>query len=141
MNYLAFQNILLTLKKDGIVVIGLYNLFGRIKNYFFKIIYKLFGYKIVKLIDPILQKKEDDQTIAWLEDQFNHPVETTHTFDEVLKWFDKNNIEFLCSIPNLSPFDSSKFKIRPKNRSIKFLRILTQFKNIFNSFGSDGGLL
>ena len=138
--YLGFLNILDTLKKDGYVVIGLYNFYGRIKNYIYKIIYRIFGYKIVKFFDPILKKKEDDQIIAWLEDQFNHPIETTHTFDEVLKWFKTNNIEFISSIPNLSLFDKSKFEIKKKGNSVYIMRFMSQIKNIFNSFGSDGGL-
>ena len=138
--YQGFVNILDTLKKNGYIVIGLYNSYGRIKNYIFKIIYRIFGYKIVKFFDPILRKKKDDQIIAWLEDQFNHPIETTHTFDEVLKWFKTNNIEFISSIPNLSLFDKSKFEIKKKSNSIFIIRVISQIKNIFNSFGSDGGL-
>ena len=138
--YLAFKNIAETLKRDGYVILGLYNSYGRIKNYLFKFVYKIFGYKIVKFFDPILKKKEDDQIIAWLEDQFNHPVESTHSFDEVLKWFKKNNIKFICSIPNFSPFDQSKFEIKKKEKFNKIYRIISQVKNIFNSFGSDGGL-
>ena len=138
--YLGFVNILDTLKKDGYIIIGLYNFYGRIKNYIYKIIYRIFGFKIVKFVDPILKKKKDDQIIAWLEDQFNHPIETTHTFDEVLKWFKKNDIEFISSIPNLSLFDNSKFEIKKKGTSVYIIRFMSQIKNIFNSFGSDGGL-
>tara|TARA_B100000886_G_scaffold322196_1_gene265020 strand:- start:542 stop:1438 length:897 start_codon:yes stop_codon:yes gene_type:complete len=138
--YLGFVNILDTLKKDGYIIIGLYNFYGRIKNYIYKIIYRIFGFKIVKFVDPILKKKKDDQIIAWLEDQFNHPIETTHTFDEVLKWFKKNDIEFISSIPNLSLFDKSKFEIKKRGTSVYITRFMSQFKNIFNSFGSDGGL-
>ena len=83
---LAFETIINSLKKNGYVVIGLYNSIARVKNYFYKFIYKSFGLKAIKIIDPIL-KKEDDQIKAWLQDQFNHPVETTHSFDEVLNWF------------------------------------------------------
>ena len=44
-------NILDTLKKDGYIIIGLYNFYGRIKNYIYKIIYRIFGFKIVKFVD------------------------------------------------------------------------------------------
>ena len=62
--YLGFVNILDTLKKDGYIIIGLYNFYGRIKNYIYKIIYRIFGFKIVKFVDPILKKKKEDQIIA-----------------------------------------------------------------------------
>ncbi len=43
---------------------------------------------------------------AWIRDQYLHPVESLHTIDEVLKWFEENNIEFINSIPS-SDFDES----------------------------------
>ena len=51
-------------------------------------------------------KDSHDKINAWIKDQYLHPVESTHTFDEILNWFDKNNIKFISSIPNLSIFDT-----------------------------------
>ena len=31
---------------------------------------------------------------AWINDQYQHPVESLHTIDEVLDWFKKNKIEY-----------------------------------------------
>ena len=70
-----------------------------------------------------------------------HPVESTHTFDEVLNWFKLNNIEFINSIPLCSLFNSSKKDLFEKNSSATFMeRILQQFIMIFTSPGSEGGL-
>ena len=137
---LAFETIINSLKKNGYVVIGLYNSIARVKNYFYKFIYKSFGLKAIKFIDPILKIKEDDQIKAWLEDQFNHPVETTHSFDEVLNWFKENNIEFVCSYPSLNFLDNEKFEIKKKTKSNYLSRLISQIKMIFTSFGSDGAL-
>ena len=30
-----------------------------------------------------------DEKKAWIRDQYIHPIESLHTIDEVLKWFDK----------------------------------------------------
>ena len=35
---------------------------------------------------------DEDEKKAWIRDQYIHPIESLHTIDEVLKWFNKNNI-------------------------------------------------
>lgn len=137
---LAFSTIAKTLKKNGYIVIGLYNYIGRIKNYFYKFLFKTFGLKVIKFIDPILKKKEDDQIIAWLEDQFNHPVESTHSYDEIFDWFDNNNIDFVCSYPSCNFLSDKTFEIKKENKSNFLSRLLVQINIIFSSFGSDGAL-
>jgi SAM-dependent methyltransferase len=138
--YLAFEEIIKTLKNDGYIVLGLYNYYGRIKNSIYKFFYKYFGYNFIKNIDPILKKKDDEQVIAWLEDQFNHPIESRHTFDEVLDWFKKNNIEFINSIPSCGIFNrNSDFFSKSKSYNF-FSRLIAQLKMIFSSYGNDGGL-
>ena len=52
---------------------------------------------------------------SWINDQYKHPVESTHTFDEVLKWFNDNNIEFINSIPSIQNLnDGDLFKKRKR---------------------------
>ena len=77
---------------------------------------------------------------AWIRDQYTHPVESTHTFDEILKWFKMNNIEFVNSIPESSPFYYIKGNIFEKGSKATFIeRILQQFIMIFSSHGGEGG--
>ncbi len=47
-----------------------------------------------------LKKDNDLQIKSWIRDQYEHPVESLHTLDEVLVWFERNNIEFINSIPS-----------------------------------------
>ena len=95
-------------------------------------------------LDPILRKTKRNnikQIDSWIRDQYEHPVESLHTLDEVLFWFNKNNIEFISSIPN-SDFSNSSLK-NIFNRSSKgtFLsRLFSQIMMLFNNLGSDGGL-
>ena len=94
----AFEISINALKNEGYILVGLYNSVGRIRTKIRKYIYKIFGKKVIIFLDPVLRKlKSDspDQIEAWIRDQYQHPVESTHTIDEVLKWFDQNNIEFL----------------------------------------------
>ena len=78
--------------------------------------------------------------MAWIRDQYLHPIESLHTIDEVLKWFKENDIEFISSIPS-SDYDYDYNNVFEKKSSGTFFsRILNQFLMIFNSLGSDGGL-
>ena len=36
-------------------------------------------------------------------DQYKHPCESKHSYDEVLGWFESNGFDFLFSIPKIGP--------------------------------------
>ncbi len=140
--YGAFKILIKSLKINGYVLIGLYNKYGRVRTIIRRYIYKIFGRKILSIIDPTLRnlKLDHDEQTAWIRDQYTHPIESLHTIDEVLKWFKKNNIEFISSIPS-SDFDYDYENIfDKKNNGSLFSRILNQILMIFNRLGSDGGL-
>ena len=116
--YEAFKSIIPYLKKNGYIVVGLYNKIGRFRTKFRKYIYKFFGKKTVIKFDPILRnipKESQDKINAWIKDQYTHPVEHTHTFDEILKWFQMNNIEFVNSLPSCSLFQGTQESFFEKN--------------------------
>ena len=142
--YLGFLNILKTVKKDGYVVIGLYNKIGRIRTLVRKYIYKLLGKSIIRFIDPVLRKTNKDSHAkinSWIKDQYMHPVESTHTFDEILNWFDKNNIEFINSIPKISIFDDQTSGFFDKSKKGSFFgRILSQIIMILTRPGAEGAI-
>ena len=142
--YEAFRCLIPNLKKGGYIFVGLYNKFGRFRTKFRKYVYKFFGKKILIKLDPVLRKIPDnsqDKINAWIKDQYTHPVESTHTFDEILKWFKLNNIEFINCIPESSPFNVSQKNFFEKNHEATFIeRILQQLIMIFSSFGGEGGL-
>ena len=140
--YEAFKILIKSLKKEGYVLVGLYNRLGRLRTILRRYIFKIFGRKIIEKIDPTLRnlKLDENEKVAWIRDQYIHPLESLHTIDEVLKWFKVHNIEFISSIPS-SDFDYDYENIfEKKSLGNFFSRILNQFSMIFNSFGSDGGL-
>jgi len=143
-SYEAFKSIIPCLKKNGYIFVGLYNKIGRLRTKFRKYIYKIFGKKILIKFDPVLRNipnNSQDKINAWIKDQYTHPVESTHTFDEILRWFEMNNIKFINSIPECSPFNNTEKKKFEQNSESTFIeRILQQFFMIFSSFGSEGGL-
>jgi len=140
--YGAFEILVKSLKKEGYLLIGLYNKIGRVRTIFRKYIFKVFGRKILDKIDPTLRnlKLDENEKNAWIRDQYSHPIESLHSIDEVLNWFDKNNITFISSIPS-TDFDYNYNDIfKKKSPGTFFSRMLNQISMIFNSLGSDGGL-
>tara|TARA_B100001287_G_scaffold191839_1_gene162120 strand:+ start:2870 stop:3781 length:912 start_codon:yes stop_codon:yes gene_type:complete len=141
---LAFDIISKYLKKNGYILVGLYNRYGRIRTLIRRFLYKIFGKSIVMILDPTLRniKKENKEQIkSWIRDQYEHPVESLHTLDEVLHWFKKNNIKFINSIPKCTVEDqySNSLFTKSSNGSI-ISRFFSQISMLFNNLGSDGGL-
>ncbi len=144
--YLGFKNSIHALKSGGVIVVGLYNSYGRFTTLLLRLIYKIFGKKFAAFLDPVTRnmKVEKKEKEAWVEDQFNHPLETTYSFSEINKWFIENNINLISTVPgatklNFLEIKENDFKKGTKNDLNKF-HILTEISMIFNSFGKDGGL-
>jgi ubiquinone/menaquinone biosynthesis C-methylase UbiE len=144
--YLGFKNGLNALKKGGVIVLGLYNKYGRFTTLLLRIIYKIFGKKIVALIDPVTRnmKLELKEREAWIEDQFNHPLEKSYSFKETYEWFKKNNVRLLSSIPKATTLSFENIKkeniLDTKKYNLNNFHVLTELGMIFNSYGKDGGL-
>ena len=144
--YLGFKNSLSALKKGGVIVLGLYNKYGRFTTLLLRLVYKIFGKKIVALIDPVTRnmKLEYKEKEAWIEDQFNHPLEKCYSFSEIKEWFKENNISLLSSIPEATSLNfkdiSKKDILNAKKHNLSKFHILTEIGMIFSSYGKDGGL-
>jgi hypothetical protein len=149
--YLSFQKSIGWLKKDGFVLVGLYNKIGRIRTIFRKYLFKILGKRYLMLFDPVLRKidKNSKRKIdAWIKDQYQHPVERSHSFDEVLNLFKNTGIEFINSYPSCEIFQSDTSdkdellkKLFINGSSANFYeRILSQILMIFDRPGSEGGL-
>jgi len=141
--YDAFKIVLKSLKKDGIIVLGLYNRIARIRTLIRKYLYKIFGKKIVMIFDPHLRKTDKnlkEKIEAWIKDQYEHPVESLHSFDEILNWFKINNVEFVNSMPHCNLFSDPKNIFEKSQKGNFFTRLLSQILMIFSSYGSEGGV-
>jgi len=150
----AFKSSIKSLKKNGYVLVGLYNKYGRLRTYIRKYLYKLFGKRYLLLFDPVLRKINKDSSkkiYSWIRDQYMHPVERSHTFDDVLNWFDESNVEFVNSYPNCEFFNNDQNYILDDNVILKNFfqqgkksnyldRIFSQLLMIFTKSGSEGGL-
>jgi len=140
--YGAFRILIKSLKNEGYVLIGLYNRIGRIRTIFRRYIFKIFGSKFLDIFDPTLRNLKDnkEEKSAWIRDQYMHPIESLHTIDDVLDWFDKNDIEFINSIPSSNFEDDDGNLFSKKSKGDLYSRITNQLSMIFNDLGSDGGL-
>ena len=143
--YAGFEIIQRSLKSNGYIFIGLYNKYGRFRTYVRQRLYKIFGVKLIMLMDPYLRSLDQNTSQrkinAWIRDQYEHPVEKMHTFDEVLGWFDSNSIEFINSIPSINGGDQNiYFKKNALGRGSSLSRIMAQINMIFSNLGGEGGL-
>lgn len=112
----AFKCLVKVLKPEGIIVIGLYHKYGRTLTRIKQKLAKIIGSRIYFLDKTSRDIKSKDKRKAWVRDQFMNPHETLHTPNEVLKWFEENNIEF----QNLVPYYSiQKNKLIKKNKKPK----------------------
>ena len=92
----AFSHIVKKVKPGGIIMIGLYNYYARVPTWVRSKLVGLLGQNI----DYVVRNRITDTKKAdiWIKDQYYNPHETWHSIDEVLKWFNQNNIEFVnCS--------------------------------------------
>jgi hypothetical protein len=98
------------------------------------------------LADPYLRilknnKSNFSKINSWIRDQYEHPHESLHTIDEVLRWFNEEKIEFINSIPVTNFEDNLDSKILSKiNKGTFFERIINQILMLFSSYGKEGGL-
>ena len=98
--YQGFLNLVKMLKHDGLIIIGLYNSISRIKNSIIKNLSKLIGKSAFYLFDKVYRNKNSSAQRSWLKDQYYHPLEERYLFRELHHWYEKNNIEFINSIPS-----------------------------------------
>lgn len=128
---IAFHKLVKHLKPGGLIVVGLYHKYGRLIQNMRQILIKLFGKKISYYLDKRFSKNiSEKKKYAWLKDQYQNPHEKKHTFFEVLKWFNSNNIEFLNSVPFHFKPDSKIFsKQITKNKNSLLFKELFLFND------------
>lgn len=111
----SFSNIAKALKPGGRIYIRLFFLWGRMsvfqKSPLWKIwIVRLLGGKLperkVRIGERLFYKEGHEishglEKSTYLYDLYGVPRVTHHTFGEVLRWFKKNNIDYVSSLPQM----------------------------------------
>ena len=67
-----------------------------------------------------------EKKYAWFNDQYKNPKESTHTYTEIINWFDEANIEFISSIPFSYSNNFIEKKLFTKNQ------IISKYKMFYN---------
>jgi ubiquinone/menaquinone biosynthesis C-methylase UbiE len=141
--FLAFKTISKLVKKNGFIIIGLYNKYGRLPTDIRRLVFK-FSKNRLNFLDSRIREKNlnESRKNSWFMDQYKHPHESKHTFDEILDWFDKTGFEFITSIPKSTAFDSFSDEenlFAPAEKGSKLDHFLVQ-TNMLLSGGKEGGL-
>lgn len=138
----AFTNVARLVKPGGYVVIGLYNTYGRLMLDARRLFFRLTGGRW-RGLDAFVRGDRfgRHKKAIWYADQYEHPHESKHTVDEVLRWFDEEGIEFVNALPKirfgetLTP-DEQLFE--PRDPGTKLEHLVCQLGWIFTQ-GKDGG--
>ncbi len=137
----GFQSLCRLVKPGGLVIIGLYNKIGRLTTDVKRIVFRLSGDRL-RFLDSHMRNQNYNRARkrAWFMDQYEHPHESKHSYDEVIGWFESSGFEFLFSIPKIDgPFSSDEQLFMPHHKGTKFDRLATQLQMLLRG-GIDGGL-
>lgn len=117
-----FSELCSLLNPNGLFILGLYHNFGRFSTHVRQKIFKLTKGRF-KIIDSRIRNEgwSDERKQIWYKDQYQHPHEDSYSHKTVLKWFKKENLKLIGSIPK---FDNS----------------FTFNLNMLTTTGSQGGL-
>lgn len=138
----AFRSISRLVKPGGCILIGLYNRIGRLTTDLRRVLFRWTGDRL-RTLDVHLRNPNYNEARkrAWFMDQYKHPRESKHSFDEVIDWFESNGFEFLFSIPKIdsSPFSEQEKLFEAHDKGTKLARLAAQVEMLLTG-GSDGAL-
>ena len=130
-------------KPGGHIVIGLYNNYGRFLTSVRRTLFRLTGGR-GRWIDPLLRRRamSEGKQRAWFADQYRHPHESKHTFGEVLRWFEAEQLEFVRGVPAMRAEDdglagSSLFE--PQDAGTPLDRLVAQAMSVMSAGQKEGG--
>ena len=138
---IGFSTISDLVKPGGFIIISLYNYLGRIITLINKVFYKIFGNKGLYFDKYLKTNISKEKKISWIQDQYNHPVESLHSIGEVLNWFREKRISFVSSIPKIhGAFNLDEQIFKAQNEGDFIDRFNTEFEMILNYQFKEGGL-
>ena len=97
----SFARVAALARPGGLVVVGVYNRLARMPSRLRRLAARLSRFTIVPF-DPVLRDRRNDaaRCTAWLRDQYQHPLEHTHSIGEVRRWFAENGIDYVSTYPS-----------------------------------------
>jgi len=127
--FVGFKKLVRMTRPGGYIHVGLYNSFSRFPHK----LKRFLGMKtsFFKRLSLDGRNNDTDRLVSWYRDQFEHPFETSHTVDQVLRWMKKCRVNFINLLP---PLLFSKFSVDSENifgrseKGSRFIYIVTQIK-------------
>ncbi len=140
----AFESLVRLLKPGGHFILGLYNRYARIPTKLRGYAIRALGHRVGAMLDPVVRKdrRSQNRQKSWLNDQYFHPLERTHTVDEVLSWFDQAGVDYVNAMPKFvygEAFSEEEDLFEPGIRGSRMGRTLAQCGWAF-TYGWEGGL-
>ena len=138
----GFHAIARKVKPGGYVIIGLYNWLGRLPTLWRRKMIETFGERW-SMLDSRLRggALNTGRWQAWYRDQYRHPHESSHSIDEVRRWFDRSAIDMVFAIPPVGgerfTEETPLFQARPPSSRLD--HVLTELAMLLSG-GRDGGL-
>ena len=138
----GFESILRLVRPGRHVVIGLYNKYGRLMTDLRRNIFRVTGGR-AQWLDAYLRSRftTPEKRRAWYNDQYRHPHESKHTFDEVLEWFDRSGLEFVRGVPSITTDSNGLGRgnlFEPTGKGTKLEHFLIQSREIVTG-NREGG--
>lgn len=135
--YRGFQNLVTITKPGGMLVVGLYNRYGRLMLLIRRRIVRLLSVFDSRAKDRAIEKQlvqlddDEEKRRTWFADQYEHPHESSHTVAEVLSWFRQNDVEYVSSFPQIELFAGAPRRMFRRGtagrwRSSAFAHLLVQ---------------
>lgn len=139
----GFRSIGRLVKPGGMIVIGLYNTIGRLTTDFRRFVFRVTGDRL-RFLDAHMRNRtyNERRKRAWFMDQYKHPRESKHSYDEVLSdWFEANRFDYLFSIPKIGAgaFTPDEKLFAPHDKGNKATRLMKQIEMLMSG-GVDGAL-
>lgn len=138
-----FSRLVKALKIGGYITIGIYNPYGslnvRLKRGILKILAGDNFEKKIEIYRKIFYRREltISEKVA-VADAFANPYRRYYTFEQLLVWFEENNIQFLDSAPSIEPSKNIKLiKVILKNiLAGKQVNLMSIWQDIVYTHGS-----
>lgn len=138
----GFKSLSRLVKPGGAIIVGLYNKLARLTTDFKRFLFRISADRL-SFLDSHMRNRQynDDRKRAWFFDQYKHPHESKHTYDEVVEWFQSNGFEYLFSIPKIEAgaFTDEEKLFVPHDPGTKSSRFFTELEMLLTG-GADGAL-
>ena len=136
----SFARLAALARPGGTIVVGVYNTIARLPSRLRRLAARLTRFKVIPF-DPVLRDREAEpaRRDAWLRDQYQHPVEHSHTIAEVQQWFSENHVEYLRTYPSVVLMDEPDGLFEPAVDNWWVERAIAQL-GWMRTLGREGGL-